>query len=99
MCNRAHIVFFFVLVMFVLNQSYPSTQTNLRLCPFPDACWSSKRRRPTPRLSLFVFFPVSIFLRQKLRISMAGVGGWGQQDWGSFFHSPLIDVNSSFDPN
>lgn len=30
---------------------------------------------------------------------MAGEGGWGQQEQGSFFHSPLIDVNSSFDPN
>lgn len=48
--------------------------------------------------SLFIFF-MSPFLRQKLRISMAGEGGWGQQEQGSFFYSPLINVNSSFDPN
>lgn len=29
-----------------------------------------------------------------------GGGLRGQQEWGwFFFHSPLIDVNTSFDPN
>lgn len=60
--------------------------------PFRDACWLSKCwcSAPCTHVSHYLSFSCLHFLRQKLRISVAGVGGWGPARVGIVF---------SFSPN